>query len=47
MKKNILLILVTAMLLSSCEDLLTPSKENFKDKGRSFKRGAYGDVNPV
>lgn len=44
MKKYILLVLATALLFSSCEDLFTPSKENFKDINQMYKESAYAQA---
>jgi starch-binding outer membrane protein, SusD/RagB family len=44
MKKYILLVMATALLFSSCEDLFTPSKENFKDISQMYKESAYAQA---
>jgi len=41
MKKYILLVLVSVLMLSSCEDLFTPSKENFKYVAQMYKEPAF------
>ena len=41
MKKYILFILVSILMFSSCEDLLTPASENFKDVDQMYTDASY------
>ncbi|MDP4240200.1 MAG: RagB/SusD family nutrient uptake outer membrane protein [Bacteroidota bacterium] len=41
MKKNILFILVCALILSSCDDLFTPASENFKTMDQMYTDASY------
>lgn len=41
MKKKILLVIVAALMLNSCDDLFEPAKENFKDVEQMHDDAAY------
>lgn len=41
MKKNILFVLASILMLSSCDDLFTPAEENFKDVSQMYTDAKY------
>ena len=41
MKKYIIFILLNVLVLSGCEEMLTPAPENFKDVGQMYTDASY------
>jgi starch-binding outer membrane protein, SusD/RagB family len=41
MKKNILFIVISVLLLTSCDDLFSPAKENLKDLNQMYTDASY------